>query len=99
MRFVDIDREVEVRVTFEAENNLDFRLGTGPLRHSKLVESGDISPPFLEWGIFNMNYGCIVGIARTTMRFCPMRKTLSVVKIKDMATFQMRSFKELLAVV
>ena len=43
MRFVDIDLEVEVRVTFEAENNLDFRLGTGPLKHSKLVESGDIA--------------------------------------------------------
>lgn len=31
------------RVTFEAENNFDFRLGTGPLRYTKLVKSGDIA--------------------------------------------------------
>lgn len=33
----------ECRVTFEAENNLDFRLGTGPLRHTKLAKPGDIA--------------------------------------------------------
>lgn len=43
MRFVDLGREEEVRVTFEAENNLDFRLGTGPLRYTKLVRAGDIA--------------------------------------------------------
>ena len=31
------------RVTFEAENNLDFRLGTGPLRHTKLASEGDLA--------------------------------------------------------
>ena len=34
MDFVDLRKETDVRVTFEAENNLDFRLGTGPLRHT-----------------------------------------------------------------
>ena len=43
MDFVDLDRQEEVRVTFEAENNLDFRLGTGPLRYTGLVRSGDIA--------------------------------------------------------
>jgi hypothetical protein len=31
------------RVTFEAENNLDFRLGTGKLRYSRLAKPGDIA--------------------------------------------------------
>lgn len=43
MDFVDLGRGEEVRVTFEAENNLDFRLGTGPLRHTGLARSGDIA--------------------------------------------------------
>lgn len=33
----------ECRVTFEAENNLDFRLGTGRLRYTKLAKKGDIA--------------------------------------------------------
>lgn len=33
----------DCRVTFEAENNLDFRLGTGPLRHRKCASEGDIA--------------------------------------------------------
>ena len=43
MDFVDLRKETDVRVTFEAENNLDFRLGTGPLRHTGLAQSGDIA--------------------------------------------------------
>lgn len=43
MNFVDLREETEVRVTFEAENNLDFRLGTGPLRYTGLAQSGDIA--------------------------------------------------------
>ncbi len=35
--------DTNCRVTFEAENNLDFRLGTGPLRHTNAVRSGDIA--------------------------------------------------------
>ena len=33
----------DCRVTFEAENNLDFRLGTGPLRHRKCASEGDLA--------------------------------------------------------
>ena len=43
MNFIDIQFRDDVRVTFEAENNLDFRLGTGPLRYTGLAESGDIA--------------------------------------------------------
>lgn len=43
MNFVDLGEHREVRLTFEAENNLDFRLGTGPLRYTKLAERGDIA--------------------------------------------------------
>ncbi|UES60231.1 restriction endonuclease (plasmid) [Roseibium aggregatum] len=43
MNFVDLGREEEVRVTFEADNNLDFRLGTGPLRGTQLAQDGDIA--------------------------------------------------------
>lgn len=30
-------------MTFEAENNLDFRLGTGPLRYRKCASEGDLA--------------------------------------------------------
>ena len=43
MNFVDLGQEFKVRVTFEAENNLDFRLGTGPLRYTGLAQTGDIA--------------------------------------------------------
>ncbi len=43
MRYVDLDTEQECRVTFEAENNLDFRLGTGPLRYTHLARDGTIA--------------------------------------------------------
>lgn len=42
MTFVDLSETRKVRVTFEADNNLDFRLGTGPLRGTKLAQSGDL---------------------------------------------------------
>ena len=44
MNYVDLDQVVDqCRVTFEAENNLDFRLGTGPLRYSGLAGGGDLA--------------------------------------------------------
>ena len=44
MRYVDLNNaDHESRVTFEAENNLDFRLGTGPLRYTNLARNGDIA--------------------------------------------------------
>ena len=43
INFVDLNQEHTVGVTFEAENNLDFRLGTGPLRGTGLAERGDIA--------------------------------------------------------
>ena len=43
LSFVDIDAESNVRVTFEAENNRDFRLGTGKLRYTGLARTGDIA--------------------------------------------------------
>jgi hypothetical protein len=43
MSYLDLGTVHETRVTFEAENNLDFRLGTGPLRFSKLAASGDLA--------------------------------------------------------
>lgn len=39
LKFVDDD----CRITFEAENNLDFRLGTGPLRYTGLAREGDLA--------------------------------------------------------
>ena len=43
MNFVDLGRREKVRVTFEAENNLDFRLGAGALRGTGLVRAGDVA--------------------------------------------------------
>ncbi|NCP27760.1 MAG: restriction endonuclease, partial [Sphingomonadales bacterium] len=43
MDFVDIGNVEQVRVTFEADNNLDFRLGTGPLKGTKLAQEGSLA--------------------------------------------------------
>jgi hypothetical protein len=44
MHYIDLDKiDPECRVTFEAENNLDFRLGTGMLRNSHLANEGDLA--------------------------------------------------------
>jgi len=44
MNYIDLGIvDDDCRVTFEAENNLDFRLGTGPLRYSGLAEEGDLA--------------------------------------------------------
>lgn len=44
MNYVDLDIiDNECRVTFEAENNLDFRLGTGKLRYTKIANEGDLA--------------------------------------------------------
>jgi len=44
MSYIDIGFvDTACRVTFEAENNLDFRLGTGPLRYSKIAKEGDLA--------------------------------------------------------
>lgn len=41
VHFVDLGLRSTVRVTFEAENNRDFRLGTGPLRYTGRAAEGD----------------------------------------------------------
>jgi hypothetical protein len=41
--FLDLGATHECRVTFEAENNLDFRLGTGPLRGTNIATEGDMA--------------------------------------------------------
>jgi len=44
MRYVDLDMDdPKCRVTFEAENNLDFRLGTGKLRGTEIAKEGDLA--------------------------------------------------------
>ena len=44
MHYIDINETDEnCRVTFEAENNLDFRIGTGKLKATGLVTAGDIA--------------------------------------------------------
>ncbi len=44
MNYIDVGIiDNECRVTFEAENNLDFRLGTGKLRYTKVAREGDLA--------------------------------------------------------
>lgn len=44
MDYIDLGlKGVEERVTFEAENNLDFRLGTGQLKYSSIAQAGDMA--------------------------------------------------------
>lgn len=42
VNFIDLGRIEKVRVTYEAENNFDFRLGTGPLRGTNLASVEDL---------------------------------------------------------
>lgn len=37
------DKQVETRITFEADNNLDFRLGTGILKGTGIASEGDMA--------------------------------------------------------
>ena len=44
LHYVDLGKtDSRCRVTFEAENNLDFRLGTGLLRNKRLVKKDDLA--------------------------------------------------------
>ena len=43
MNYVDLGIKSDVRVTFEADNNFDFRLGTGELRYTKIADEGDVA--------------------------------------------------------
>ncbi len=43
LEYVDLNVTRTVRVTFEAENNLDFRLGTGALRYKNVAAPGDLA--------------------------------------------------------
>ena len=43
MNYIDIGIIAQSRVTFEADNNLDFRLGTAPLKNTKTAEEGDMA--------------------------------------------------------
>lgn len=43
VEFIDLAATHTVRATFEADNNLDFRLGTGPLRYTKLAKVDDLA--------------------------------------------------------
>ncbi|MCR5352509.1 MAG: hypothetical protein K6E35_08495 [Bacteroidales bacterium] len=43
LNYIDLNRTEDVRVTFEADNNLDFRLGTSSLKYTKLASVGDMA--------------------------------------------------------
>ena len=44
MNYIDANIiDNQCRITFEAENNLDFRLGTGKLRYTKVASAGDLA--------------------------------------------------------
>lgn len=43
MNYIDLGIIKREKVTFEADNNLDFRLGTGALRYSKLAAENDMA--------------------------------------------------------
>lgn len=43
MNYIDLNLIQEARVTFEADNNLDFRLGTGAFRYTKKAKENDLA--------------------------------------------------------
>ena len=75
MHYIDLGAEYESRVTFEAENNLDFRLGTGPLRYTGAARNGDlaaitrISERRYELRLYNQGSGQYAALAPYAVRF------------------------------
>lgn len=43
MNYIDLNMIQKARVTFEADNNLDFRLGTGAFRYTKKAKENDLA--------------------------------------------------------
>lgn len=43
MNYIDLNLTQKARVTFEADNNLDFRLGTGAFKHTKKAKENDLA--------------------------------------------------------
>jgi hypothetical protein len=43
LNYIDLGISQTAKVTFEAENNLDFRLGTGAYKRTKLAEEKDLA--------------------------------------------------------
>ncbi|WP_414147853.1 hypothetical protein ACMGGR_21705 [Erwinia sp. BNK-24-b] len=43
LNYIDLNEVREERVTYEAENNMDVRLGTGKLRYSKIAQPCDLA--------------------------------------------------------
>lgn len=43
INYIDIDHTKQEKVTFEADNNLDFRLGTSALRYTKMAAENDLA--------------------------------------------------------
>jgi hypothetical protein len=43
MKYIDLGIIRQAKVTFEADNNLDFRLGTGALRYTKVAKENDLA--------------------------------------------------------
>ena len=43
MNYIDLGITQPARVTFEADNNLDFRLGTGAFRYTKKADENDLA--------------------------------------------------------
>ncbi len=43
MNYIDLNLVQEARVTFEADNNLDFRLGTGAFKYTKKAKENDLA--------------------------------------------------------
>lgn len=41
--YIDLNITQQSRVTYEAENNQDFRLGTGPLKYTQIAQQGDMA--------------------------------------------------------
>ena len=58
------DTEADVRDTFEAENNLDFRLGTGPLRYTNTARRGGLGCNLAHERNITMNYAYTVRIQK-----------------------------------
>lgn len=43
MNYIDLNLSQKTRVTFEADNNLDFRLGTGAFKYTKKAKENDLA--------------------------------------------------------
>ena len=95
MKYVDLDVIDTVRVTFEADNNLDFRLGTSRLKNTRIADEGDMVA-ITRTGFDTYEMRIFKRILTDMTDLFRMRRLISDIRANDMDIFLIGSFSDCL---